>query len=288
MRYDNMNFDNGKGRHEFFMGFLSTMAECGQDMFDTGLKPWYMYIINMDTEKVLCSGIIITTNLLATSHECLQLPERRYYVFDAWFSETGSTNMYDIVDLGIAHYPEARSALFKIVNIIYNYRYGVNVATSSHPRNNLALIQVTPEFTAYDFLSPICIPEREDDLRDLLGQEAYHYGLHQKDSSQEDECDMDPGLLEPLPFSISGIVVEDGQCSHESHKKNDQLLCFKRIRLGQPRFGEGALFYKSKSIEIRNFLVGISAVKPTVGDGGSKLINFSKISGKYTLTILTE
>lgn len=126
-----------------------------------------MYIIDKTTGDVLCSGIIITTNLLATSHECLQLSQRRYNVFDAWFSRTNSRNMLEISRLGISKSSSTQNQQFEVVQVIYNHRHGIYLATSSHPHDNMVLIQVTPEFTSDPDLITICIPESADEVGEV-------------------------------------------------------------------------------------------------------------------------
>lgn len=250
------------------------------------------------TGNVLCSGIIVTTNLLATSHECLQLPRRQYNVFDSWSPKSGSRNMLNVSRFSVSKTSTTTSSQFRVVRVIYNHRYGVNLASSSHPKYNLVLLQVTPEFTTDSDLSPICIPERASDLTNLWGQEAYFYGLSGKAKSRGGNqyygCEAPtppttrppilpppPKELDQLPVSISGLIIEESNCSSEIHSKTGQLLCFHVTSHEKPRFGDGALVYTSKNETNSHFLIGISAVRPPSGKDDHELINFSKISGEF-------
>lgn len=85
--------------------------------------------------------------------------------------------MLQMSRLGVWKCPNESASQFTVINVIYNHRYGVYRATSSQARKNLVLIQVTPEFTEDPELSPICLSESENELKGLVRQQVYFYGL---------------------------------------------------------------------------------------------------------------
>lgn len=110
-------------------------------------EPFYMYLVDTKTGKGFRSGTIITSNLLATSHECLELYRKHYNIFDAWFPNSHSRNMLKTLRIVISKFPNSNKTPVRIINITYNYFHGMKLATARHPDENIVLIEVTPEFT---------------------------------------------------------------------------------------------------------------------------------------------
>lgn len=254
----------------------------------------------------LCTGTIITSNLLATSHECLQLTSKRFHVYDIWKPKGGTSNMIDESQLIISKDPSSPTSSFRIVQIIYNHRFGIHVATKSGPADNLVLIQVEPHFTNVSKgFSPICIPQCGDPVSDLRHQFPYFLGLLDTLSGRAWEfsrgCPEGPGHTTtsttpappqppatlPPPGSVTGDIVDEDHCDSaddDIEEEDEPLLCFRQTSGKPPKWGDGTLILDSVSDDHRSFLVGTVASRVGTrmwrsGDEGVEYILFNKISG---------
>lgn len=143
-------------------------------------KPWQIFVLATLEDELLCTGTIITSNLLVTSHACLQLANRRYNVYDAWFPKSDKgRNVHQPTSYAVSRYSnDAVRTPFSVVGVFFNYRHGVNLATRSDPGDDLVLFQVEPHFSAYPSLKlrPICLPTLSDLTNNLVSQKAYYLG----------------------------------------------------------------------------------------------------------------
>lgn len=318
---------------------FSFFVECGlEKKSKRDYKPWQMFVLGkIPPVTVHCSGTIITSNLLVTAHNCLQKfpsnPDAGFNVFDAWFPSNG--RVYEPKNVVISKSSNSFDSTYKIVSIIYNHRYGVNLAANNHPTDNLVIFRVTPDFTKDPELGPVCLPEATYDADELIGKYAYFYGyaaLRQGYNSRSwdyvDKCvgstppspptttttttpsttttkstttpstttnvdhtviiatddDIDFVTLGPPPAAIlqniTGEIMRENECSHETFKRDKQLLCFRRAgKKLVPKYGDGALFVESGKTKKRHFLVGTAAGVDDAMDDSHELINFSKVPG---------
>lgn len=272
-----------------------SQLECGINEWTKDGKPsWVLFILKKDattsSHRHLCTGSIITSNLLATSHKCLEAAGKAFNVYDIWEPAHGSRNMIDKSDIIISTHLENVTNFFSIVQIIYNYRFGVSSATKSDPEDDIVLIQVHPDFKSVSpELSPICIPPAHDKrLGNLVDQHPFYMGFLDNSPSRAwsygTSCSKEAPFAAqlPQPRSVSGSVVNEDECdlgSDDIDEEDEALLCFKRAGGRPPKWGDGALLMDTGNKKI--YLIGITAApsveKERPGDD-AEYIRFSKVS----------
>lgn len=243
-----------------------------------------------------CTGTIITSNLLVTSHECLELPGKRFGVYDAWKPHTKPQNMMDYSKIIISTNRTAESGItFQVVNIIYNSWFGVTSVISGAPEDDLVIIEVSPDFRAKSaYLAPICILEYYDSFEDFVGQGAlynsvaasYEYDkLSENNTTEGKSWDYFENCREDFPISgkIFGQIVQDEECGttlygiDEEELIENYLMCFKRETFKTAKLAGGQLIIQSMIDDRRNFLVGVAAARK-FGRNGTKYVPFTPIS----------
>lgn len=243
---------------------------------------------------MVCTGTIITSNLLLTSHECLESKGKQFNVYDIWMPRGAPRNMLDKSDLVITIHSGNSEILYSVVQIIYSHRFAVSSATNSTPEDDVVLIQVQPDFKSLSpQVSPICIANGNNPkFQDLRGQYPYYYGFVDNSFpgswSYGATCSGETGMVLSPPGSVTGNLVNEDDCDQNPDKideVDEVLLCFRRTSGKSPKKGDGVLLLDSVSDEPRTFIVGITAANSDEKerpeeDKSAEYIRFSKISRK--------
>lgn len=281
------------------MNFPGLVPECGLEG-PTGTHPWNVYVIvfGNHSSTLACTGTLITTNLVLTSHECLEAPGKHFNVYDAW--EPGkSINMVNITRVAVFtnHSLSEKGVGWFVSKVVYNSWFGTLSATKGPPQDDLVILELPEDFRIKaPFLAPICIQECYDRVENMVGSGAYHYGIVDygiihpsttQRSTPEKNWNYFVNCSEDSSASrrIAGDIVPDKECfaalyNDETCVDNDYFICFKNDEVASPRIAGGQLILKSKSEDGkgRNFLVGVAAMQ-RLGTTGTKYVPFTEIFG---------
>lgn len=290
--------------------FARRLAGCGKlKKGPRPYKPWQVFVLT-NTGRLLCAGTIISSNLLLITHECVQQDSKPYKIYD-WFSPFATShNLYNPDEYRIVKDPHLRLSYFKIVNIIFNFQHGINVATLSHEDNqNALLIQVTPPFTLDPELAPVCIPQVSELTDGLRGKEVYYFGLLTEDENSETLKYLDTGVRPWSKTKTTLSFINDnhtttttsawknylklknqtsepknylgtiyGQVVQEKIAEERSLPTMMRKEKRVPKPGGGAIFHRSitRLNDHRTFIVGTAA---SASASSKQAINFNNIAG---------
>lgn len=279
-----------------------------------------MFIVTKEDNKLLCIGTIIASNLLITSHDCLQRVNRSIGIYDVWSPSETPRNLYNPEEYWMAKDPSSTTSDFRIVNVFYSHQFGVNRAMQpSQHTKNVVLFHVTPDFTTDLDLCPVCLPKVTDPVENLIGKPAYTYGETVMDTMWRgtwdylEKCGMNPPTTSPSPSSSSdegpfvnttpvtiepnadeldipfldtiyGEVLDDHNCDDFEHEEDEtvhQFLCFQQKEQKKAKLGNAALFFRSSpSIDESRFFLIGIAATAPINNESKQLIQFNKITGK--------
>ncbi|CAL8080533.1 unnamed protein product [Orchesella dallaii] len=225
-------------------------------------KRWNLYvhakIAEAPTRIKTCTGTIIASNLIVTSHKCLTLEGKEMNVYDMWKPKGGSNNVvvdkdnYLVTKRFWNNIPAGKE--YPVKEIIFNAHYAHNSAQKErYPTNDIMIIVLEEDLFANGTHVPICVPPFSENLQsEILGQKAMYYGAGRGTDS----------LLELR----ENLIIRGGSklygCDHEENNFEDvsiyKTLCIDYTGVAPSDEG-GPLLIHSDAKPSLPYLVGIAS-----------------------------
>ncbi|CAL8080529.1 unnamed protein product [Orchesella dallaii] len=224
-------------------------------------KPWNLYVHSKTapgTGLKTCTGTIIASNLIVTSHKCLTLEGKEMNIYDVWKPQGGSHNMVDKSDVYVTskfdnNYPSG--AKYTVKDIIFNVNYAYKSALrKKYLANDILIIVLEEDLFANQAHVSICVPPFTESLSSsIVDQKAVYYGAGK------------PGEASSLLEIRNDLVIRGGSniegCAEEADHENitaPKTFCVSYIGEA-PRVEGGPLLVYSNTKPKLPFLVGIAS-----------------------------
>lgn len=201
----------------------------------------------------ICTGTILTSNLVATSHECLLLEGKKLQIYDTWNAhrENRIKNVVNSSEITLATTKDPWTnggTTYKVKDIILNTRYAINTASfrRNYMADNLALLVVDGNLFEKGHNS-VCLPVWKDGGNGGSGDAVHQMGLfYDLGQTQKNVSSGQPRNLEEK------LVILDGkECDKEVKtpmKAMSETLCVRYV--GHPVVS----FYHSLNL-VTNFSI---------------------------------
>lgn len=180
----------------------------------------------------ICTGTILTSNFVATSHECLLLKCEKLEVYESWnvLRENLSYINPSQITLATTRDPwKDKGTTYKVKEIILNTRYALNIASSrsNSMADNLALLVVDGNLFEKGHNS-VCLPQWKDGGNGGSGDVVHQLGLFYDLGGTQNNTRS--GKLRNMEEKL--VILDGKECDDEVRKpvkSFDDTLCVRYL-----------------------------------------------------------